>query len=81
MMMSSGDTLTPGSSDTLNAAPQWTPAATTGANVVDMWVVGDTTDSNTSNDSIMGAATINVTDFIYARDLGSYESGSYNQGE
>ena len=46
MMMSSGDTLTPGSSDTLNAAPQWTPAATTGANVVDMWVVGDTTDSN-----------------------------------
>ncbi|MDG1842490.1 MAG: T9SS type A sorting domain-containing protein [Crocinitomicaceae bacterium] len=79
--MSMGDTLTPGSSDTLDASTQWTPAATTGANVVDMWVVGDTTDSSPSNDSLMGAATINVTDFIYARDLGSYESGSYNQGE
>mgnify|MGYP003948777787 CR=1 FL=1 len=79
--MSAGDTLLAGGYDTLDCTTQFTPAGTVGANVVDMYVVGDSTDANPANDSLMGAATINVTDYIYARDKGSYESGSYNQGE
>ena len=80
MGMSAGDSLASTAMDTLDCTAPFTPAAVVGSDVIDLFVTSDSTDANPSNDSLIGAATIGITDYIYARDLGTAVSGSYNSG-
>jgi hypothetical protein len=73
-------TLTNGATDTLDATTQLTPPASVANHVVNLSVSSSATDAAPANNSITNAATIAVNNYVYARDLGTYASGSYNQG-
>jgi hypothetical protein len=74
-------TLANGATDTLDATTQLTPPATVANHVVNLSVSSSATDAAPANNAITNAATISVNNTIYARDLGTVASGSYNQGQ
>lgn len=74
-------TLTNGATDTLDATTQLTPPSTVANHVVNLSVSSSATDANPANNAINSAATIAVNNNIYARDLGTVASGSYNEGQ
>jgi len=69
-----------GTFDTLECSAAFTPAATVTNYTVSCGVQSANTDANPADNTIANAATIGVNNSIYARDLGTYASGSYNQG-
>ncbi|HBW86446.1 MAG TPA: hypothetical protein DEF82_06830, partial [Crocinitomicaceae bacterium] len=70
-----------GATDTLDATTQLTPPSTVANHVVNLAVTSSATDAAPANNAITNAATISVNNNIYARDLGTVASGSYNQGQ
>ena len=70
-----------GATDTLDATTQFTPASSTANHVVNLSVSSAATDAAPANNTVNNAATISVNNYIYARDLGTYASGSYNAGQ
>jgi hypothetical protein len=74
-------TLTNGATDTLDVTTQLTPPSTVANHVVNLSVSSSATDAAPANNAINNAATIAVNNNIYARDLGTVASGSYNQGQ
>ena len=73
-------TLTAGIFDTLDVVAQFTPAATVANHLVSMGVMATATDADMSNNIVASAATIEVNNYIYARDKGTIISGSFNSG-
>ena len=69
-----------GTFDTLECAAAFTPAATVTNYTVSCGVQSPNTDANPADNTIANAATIGVNNNIYARDLGTLASGSFNQG-
>ena len=69
-----------GTFDTLECTAAFTPAATVANYTVNCGVQSANTDANPADNTIANAATIGVNNSIYARDLGTYASGSYNGG-
>lgn len=67
--------------DTLDVAAQFTPSATVASHVVNLSVLADATDADMANNAVSSAATIAITNYTYARDLGTIVSGSFNQGQ
>jgi len=65
--------------DTLVISTQYTPAATVGTHSFDFSVASDSVDADPANNTI-AAGSMEVTDYIYARDNGVDAGGSYNQG-
>ena len=77
--VSAAQAIAPGAFDTLETQTQLTLPATIGSNSVSFAVTSSATDADASNNTIP-AQTIEVTDFVYARDMGTATGGSYNQG-
>lgn len=73
-----GFTLTVGSTDTLILTTDYTAASATGSHAAVYTLGSDNTDADPSNNS--ASMTFDVTDYIYARDNGTVEGGSYNAG-
>jgi hypothetical protein len=69
-----------GTFDTLECTAAFTPAATVTNYTVSCGVQSANTDANPADNTIANAATIGVNNSIYARDLGTLASGSYNEG-
>jgi hypothetical protein len=65
--------------DTLVISTQYTPAATVGTHSFDFSVASDSVDADPANNAI-AAGSMEVTDYIYARDNSVDAGGSYNQG-
>lgn len=74
-----GTNIAPGTYDSLVCTTQYTPAASVGTHTVIWGVSQDEVDDvpgNNSNADIV----FDVTDFVYARDNGTVDGSSYNQG-
>lgn len=67
-----------GVTDTLDCAAQWTPAA--GVNTVNMSTTSGQTDAFTA-DNALAPITVNVGGYVYSRDNGVAENGTFNGGE
>ena len=65
--------------DTLVIAAQYTPAATVGTHSFDFSVASDSVDADPANNTI-AAGSMEVTNYIYARDSGYVTGGLYNGG-
>jgi hypothetical protein len=70
-------TMAPGATQTA-LAPLWTPTASIGDHTVYFSLTSDETDNNTANN--YDTAMVQVSDFIYARDLGA-RTGGYNDND
>jgi len=69
----------PGASDTVMATTAFTPAAAVANHTVNYVVSSDSTDVNPSDNS--GVMEFAVSQYIFARDNGTSDGGSYNSGE
>lgn len=78
--VSTAQAIAPGAFDTLETQTQLTLPSSLGSNTVNYAVTSSATDADASNNTLP-AQTIEVTDFVYARDLGTATGGSYNQGD
>lgn len=74
-----GFTSVQGSTDSLYTTSTYTPAATVATYNYTMEAVSDNTDEDPSNNTLTGM--FDVTDFIYARDNGTQDGGTYNSGD
>ena len=74
--------LASGESDTLTCTSTLTPPATNAIHTIDYSVVitGDEEDADSVN-NVVESYTFEVNDYIYARDMGVRDGGSYNQGQ
>ena len=72
-------TLTIGSTDSLFTTTQHTPNATLGALNTTWSVYSDSIDDNINDNT--ANEIIEITEYIYGRDKGSVDGGSYNAGE
>lgn len=72
--------LSAGQSDTLDCTTAFTPAAAVAAHTVNFMTTSGATDANTADNTI-SPLTLNVTNYVYARDAGVANGGSYNAGE
>lgn len=66
------------SGDTLAVTTQFTPSTTLGTRTIDYAVSSDFTDDNPGDNA--GQASFDVTEFVYARDMGTATGGSFNSG-
>jgi hypothetical protein len=66
--------------DTLDCATAFTPAATVAAHTVNFAAVSSATEAYPVDNTI-APLTLNVTNYIYARDGGVIAGGSYNAGD
>ncbi len=73
-------TVLAGSFDTLEVTVAVTPPAVAANHVVNLSATSAATDADPTNNTIASAATIAVQNYIYARDLGTISSGSFNSG-
>lgn len=73
-------TLIAAETDTLDCLTAFTPAAAVAAHVVSFATSSAATDAFPT-DNVVSPVTINVTNYIYARDAGVIQGGSYNAGE
>jgi hypothetical protein len=73
-------TVLAGSFDTLEVTAAVTPPAVAANHVVNLSATSAATDAAPANNTITSAATIAVQNYIYARDLGTIASGSFNSG-
>lgn len=73
-------TLVANTQDTFYVATPWTPAAATSVNTIDFSVSTANAEDDLTN-NVFDSKTVEVTNFIYARDMGVIENGTYNQGE
>jgi hypothetical protein len=71
-------TIIQASTDTLACPTQWTPAA--GANTINMSTTSGQTDSYTA-DNALAPFSLNVGGYVYSRDNGVADNGTYNQGQ
>ena len=71
-------TITVGATDSLSTT-QHTPNATLGALNTTWSVYSDSIDDNINDNTV--SEVIEITEYIYARDKGSIDGGSYNAGE
>ena len=76
---SASSTILVGLTDSLFTTTQFTPSATIGSSDIAISVNSDSTDNNLLDNS--ATETIAITDYIYARDMGTSDGGSYNAGE
>lgn len=74
-----GFTSVVGATDTLTVSADYTPASAIGTHTATFDLGTDNTDADGSNNT--GTATFDVTEYVYARDNGTVEGGSYNSGE
>jgi len=75
---SAAATILQGSTDTLACTAQWTPAA--GTNTINMTTQSGQTDAF-ATDNALAPWTLTVGGFIYSRDNGTADNGTYNQGQ
>ena len=80
---SSVPTLVPaGATNTISLTAALTPPAIVATHEINMSISSSATDALPADNSITGAATISINNYIYARDNGSATNSSiYNQGE
>ena len=80
---SASSTILVGATDSLFTTTQFTPSSTIGSSDIDIAISSDSTDlygdDNPQDNS--ATETIEITDHIYARDMGTSDGGSYNAGE
>jgi hypothetical protein len=76
-------TIAVGSTDSLFTTTQFTPSSTIGSSDIALSISSDSTDlygDDNPNDN-SATETIEITDYLYARDMGVADGGSYNVGE
>ena len=66
--------------DSLFTTTQYTPAATLGTHTV-TWGVTQTEVDDVPANNLLTGMSFDVTEFIYARDMGASDGTTYNQGE
>lgn len=76
---SAGSTIAPGAYDSLVCSTQYTPAASVGTHNV-VWGVSQTEVDDVPGNNDNADINFDVTDFIYARDNGTVDGSTYNQG-
>jgi hypothetical protein len=70
-----------GATDTISLAGVLTPPAIVATHVINMSVSSSVIDAVPADNSITGAASISINNYIYARDNGTATNSIYNQGE
>ena len=73
-------TLSQGIMDTLTCTTELTAPASAATHTIEFMVVTDEEEVDEVN-NVANSYTFEVNDFIYARDAGTEDGGSYNQGE
>jgi hypothetical protein len=76
---SAAGTLAPNEADTLDATAMFTPGATAATYAVTATVTSSATDASPTDNAYAGLS-FSTNNFIYARDMGTVQAGSYNQG-
>lgn len=66
--------------DTFYVASAWTPAAATSVNTIDFSVTTANVEDNTANNAF-ASETVEITNYVYARDMGVIENGTFNSGD
>lgn len=66
--------------DTFYVATPWTPAAATATHTIDFTVGTANVEDNLTN-NVFDTKMVEVTNYIYARDMGVIENGTYNAGD
>ena len=77
---SAAGTLTPNEADTLEATAMFTPGGTAATYAVTAGVTSGATDASPT-DNVYSGLSFSTNNFIYARDMGTAQAGSYNQGQ
>ena len=67
--------------DTISLPSALTPPPVAATHVINMSVSSGATDAVPEDNTITSAASISVNDFIYARDKGTADNGTFNQGD
>ncbi len=78
-LSSNPTTLIIGSTDSLFTTSQHTPNSTVGTINATWTVSSDSVDDNINDNTV--SQDIEITDYVYARDMGNIDGGSYNAGE
>jgi hypothetical protein len=68
------------SSDTINASASFTPDGTLTTYNPDFAVISSNIDVDPT-DNVLAGHSVEVTEAVYARDMGTVDGGTYNQGE
>lgn len=73
-------TIAPGATDSLGLTSQWTPAASVNSHQVLWGITQNETDEVPAN-NLLDTLNIEITDYIYARDNGVIDGGTFNSGD